>query len=331
MCISPLVSVITPTYNHGRYLGRSIESLLAQTYANWEMVIVVDGSTDNTLEVIQSFQDTRISHIYQQNRGVRQLAATINSGLRRTKGELVTMLPSDDTWPDYRLEKQVPLFDDPNVVLCFGRQSIIDENDRLLGENTPPPELARIRNRPPGSALQEMFLSNFIPQPTVLIRRAALEKIGGYLQPPGLLAEDYPTHMALALQGEFRYLDLPLANYRMHQDQMTRNHYLEMVESDVPYVLEFFRSLDPEMQKRTGWCEADLASALSDRLHNTYFEVGRRELLAAEWNDARRHFLAALRRGTPQTKLKAFLGLSYGVLHKDLESTARLLGRTPLR
>jgi len=328
---NPLVSVIIPTYNHGRYLGRAIQSLLGQSYANWELVIVVDGSTDNTLEVIRSFEDARITHIYQQNRGVRQLAATINAGLGRTRGELVTMLPSDDTWPGYRLEKQVPVFADPNVALCFGRQYIIDENDRILGENKAPPDLDRIENRPIGSALHEMFVANFIAQPTVLIRRAALDKIGGYLQPPGLLAEDYPTHMALALVGEFRYLDLVLGNYRMHEAQMTRNHYLEMVRTDMPYVLEFFRGLDPETQKRTGWGEADLARALSARLYNTYFEVGRRGLLAAEWTDARRHFVTALRHGNPKTKLKAFVGLSCSVLRMDLEKAARLAGRTPLR
>ncbi|HLA81679.1 MAG TPA: glycosyltransferase, partial [Thermoleophilia bacterium] len=226
---NPLVSVVTPVYNHGRYIGQSIQSLLAQTYTNWEMVVVDDGSTDNTAEVVQSFSDPRITYMYQENRGVRELAGTINTGLRKTSGELVTMLPSDDTWPNCRLEKQVPVFRDSSVVLCFGRQSLIDENNNIVGEVRPPADLSKVENRPVGSALHEMFLSNFIPQPTVLIRRAALDQIGGYLQPPGLLAEDYPTQMALALLGEFRYLDLPLANYRMHEAQMTRQHYLEMV------------------------------------------------------------------------------------------------------
>ena len=83
---NPLVSVITPAYNHGRYIGQSIQSLLAQTYSNWELVVVDDGSTDNTAEVVQSFGDPRITYLYQENRGVGELAGTINTGLRKTGG-----------------------------------------------------------------------------------------------------------------------------------------------------------------------------------------------------------------------------------------------------
>jgi len=327
----PLVSVITPAYNHGRYISRSIDSLIAQTYANWELVIIDDGSTDNTPDVVKSYNDSRITYTRQDNRGVRQLAGTINSGLRRTKGELVTMLPSDDTWPPYRLEKQVAVFRDTNVVLCFGRQFLIDENDKVTGEARAPVDLTAVENQPVGSVLREMFIGNFIPQPTVLIRRLALDRIGGYLQPPGLLAEDYPTHMALALVGEFRYLDLPLANYRIHGSQMTRSHYLEMVQTDVSYVMEFFRNLDPQMQKRAGWKETGLLKMLAQRLDNAYFQVGRRSLLASDWKDARRHFLHALRRGDFKVKAKAFLGFLCSHLHLDLERVARFSGRGSLR
>lgn len=328
---NPLISIITPAFNHGRYIGRCIESLLRQTYPKWEMVIVDDGSTDHTAEVVASYKDPRITYLYQKNRGVKELAGTINTGLAKTKGEFVTMFGSDDTWPSYRLEKQIPIFDEPDVVLCFGLGQLIDENDQVLGGVNPPPDLSSVQNRPVGSILHKMFLSNFIFQPSVLLRRAALEKIGGYLQPAGLLAEDYPTHMALALEGEFRYLDLNLANYRMHPGQMTRNHYQGMVETDIPYVLEFFRHLTPEMQKRTGWTESGLSRELSRRLHNSYFEVGRRDLLAGNWIKARRHFINALGRGNLTTKAKAFLGISCSLLHTDMEGVIRLSGRTPLR
>lgn len=328
---APLVSVITPTYNHARYIGRAIKSLLAQTYSKWEMVIVDDGSTDNTVNVVKQYNDPRIAYYYQDNLGVRQLATTINSGLQKTKGELVTMFASDDTWPPYRLEKQVAVFTDPRVVLCFGRGCLIDENDRILGEANTLTHLENVINRPLGSALHEMFVSNFILQYTVLLRRSALDKIGGYLQPKGLLAEDYPTHMALALVGEFRYLDIILGSYRMHQSQMTRNHYLKMVETDIPYVMEFFRSLNPEMQQRTGWTEAKLAKDLSRRLNSSYFEVGRRDLLAGNWMEARRHMVTAVLRGDVKTKLKGLVGLGCCLLHRDMERIARISGRVPLR
>ena len=329
--VRPLVSVITPTYNHARFLGRCLESLLAQTYAHWDLVIVDDGSTDETGEVVRAYPDPRIRYVRQEHRGVRALATTINSGLARTTGELVTMLASDDTWPPHRLERQIQVFRDPNVVLCFGRGLLIDEQDHVLGEVRPPAEMDRVSNRPPGTVLHEMFLSNFIPQYTVLLRRSALERIGGYLQPEGLLGEDYPTHMALALIGEFCYLDIPLGNYRMHAAQMTRNHYLEMSLTDITYVLRFFRRLDGEMQARSGWTEETLSAELAKRITNSYCEVGRRALLARDWSHARRHFVAALQGAPPRTKAKALLGLGCSLLHTDMERVARWAGHTPLR
>jgi len=327
----PLVSIIMPAYNHARFMRRCMDSLLAQTYPNWELAVVDDGSTDNTAEIVKSYRDPRIQYVYQENRGVKFLAATINVGLKETRGELVTMFPSDDMWPPHRLEVQVPIFRDPAVVLCFGRQLLIDENDNVIGETPPPADLTRVVNRPVGSVLHDLLVSNFIPEPTVLIRRKPLEKIGGYLQPPGLLAEDYPTQLALALEGEFRYLDIPLAHYRLHQTQMTRIHSSKMVETDVAFAMEFFRALDPEIQQRSGWTEASLARALLDRLRAGHFGVGRRALLAAEWKNARRHFLSALRASNPKTKAKALLGILCSFLHRDMENIATLFGRAALR
>lgn len=326
----PLVSVVTPAYNHGRYIGRCIESLLAQTYANWELMVVDDGSTDNTAEVVLSYKDPRISYMHQDNKGVGALAETINSGVRRSKGKLVTMLGSDDMWPPYRLEKQVPVFRDAGVVLCFGRGVIIDEEDRVIGQIRPPRKLTACQNRPVGAVLRWLVVQNQIPQYTVLISRAALDRIGGYLQPPGLLAEDYPTHMALAMVGEFRYLDLALGYYRMHPSQMTRTHHLEMVKTDLAYALEFFRSLDTQTQKLTGWTEARLAKRLSNELNDAYFYVGRRDLAAGNRSGARSHLATALFRGTPKTKAKAVVGLLCAVTGLDMERVARWVRRPAL-
>jgi hypothetical protein len=186
-------------------------------------------------------------------------------------------------------------------------------------------------NRPVGSILATLLLGNWLPQYTVLILRSALEGIGGYLQPGGLLAEDYPTHLTLALKGEFRYLDLPLGFYRMHPHQQTRLHKLEMARRDVAWIIEFFRSLDPATQSLTGLTEERLAAALSARLHNAYFEEGRRMLLQGNRLGARKQFFTALRLGRPLTKAKAIAGLLCGLLGTDVEGLARLVGRPRFR
>lgn len=326
----PVVSVVTPTYNHGRFIGRCIESLLAQTYSKWQQVIVDDGSTDDTADIVRSYRDPRIRYMYQQNRGVRELAATMNAGLGETTGSLVTMLASDDTWPSYRLERQVPLFDDPAAVLCFGRGLIIDEDDNVLGEIRGPKRPSELTNRPVGSALRRLLLANGIFQPSELLRRTALDKIGGYRQPPGVLAEDYPTHLALASVGEFRYLDMILGNYRLHRSQMTQTNGVEMLETDMRFVLQFFATLDPETQQQTGWTSTTLAHARMQQVCEGHFHLGRRALLAADFEGARTHFVRSIRRGAPKTKIKALCGLVFSLAQRDLEPVMRLTGRSAL-
>lgn len=327
-----LVSVITPVYNHGSFVGRSIESLISQSYSNWELVVVDDGSTDNSAEVVQSYKDPRIKYIHQENQGVKKLAHTINRGMSFTSGELVTMLPSDDTWPSYRLEKQVPVFEDPSVVLCYGYQNIINEHDEQTGKYRLVLEDNVMRNSPLGTIYRQMLVKNFIFQPTVLIRRSALDKIGGYLQPEGLFAEDFPTQLALAQVGEFRYLDIPLANYRMHSNQMTRTHYGDMIETDARFILEYFMSLDPLFKNRSGWTDASLKKALQKNLHNNYFSVGRRLLVNQDWSAARRYFAQAIFGGSLKTKIRATVGLGCSLLRRDMEKLSRWGGASaPLK
>ena len=180
-----------------------------------------------------------------------------------------------------------------------------------------------------------MLVSNFIFQPAVLLRRSALERIGLYIQPEGLLAEDYATNLAMALEGEFRYLDLPLGFYRTHMTQMTNIHILKMARPAFNYVKEFFAGLDPQIQQRTGWTEATLAEVLEQRLNNiydnSYFELGRRKLLLRDWNGARQQFGDGLRRANAKNKAKACLGLACSLLHVNLERVLRLSGRVALR
>lgn len=323
----PLVSVIIPTYNHAHYVGQAIESLLAQTYENWELAVVDDGSTDDTAEVIATYQDPRITYLPESHRGVGAIAATLNVGLRHTTGALVTMLGSDDLWPAYRIEGQVPFFRDPSVVLCFGRGFLIGESGNDLGEYPLPRFVSEVMNRPVGSILGSLLVSNWLPQYTVLIRRAALERIGGYLQPPDLLAEDYPTHLALALLGEFRYVDLPMGYYRMHPHQQTRIHRFEMARADARMVMDFYRRLTPETQKLTGLTEAGLAREMAKSVSNAYFQQGRRMLLRGDRLGALGQFMIALWRGGPHTKAKALAGMSCAVLGLDLERVGALLGR----
>src|SRR2546425_8629612 len=114
--VAPLVSVITPTFNQARFIADCIGSVKAQTYPNWEMIIIDDGSTDDTAAIVEKHQDSRIHYQRQKHVGILALADTYNRALSNSKGDLVSILEGDDLWTAEKLELLVPKFADPEVV-----------------------------------------------------------------------------------------------------------------------------------------------------------------------------------------------------------------------
>ena len=127
-----LVSIITPSYNTGRYISKTIESVLNQTYENWEMLIVDDGSTDNTDEVVKGYlHDSRIRYLKnEKNSGA---AISRNRALREANGRWIAFLDSDDLWNSEKLEKQVRFMKDHNYHFSYTNYEEIDEEDNTLG------------------------------------------------------------------------------------------------------------------------------------------------------------------------------------------------------
>jgi glycosyltransferase involved in cell wall biosynthesis len=322
-----LVSVIMPLYNHENFVGQTIESLIAQTYIFWELIVIDDGSSDESANIVKSFNDDRIKYHFQENLGVKHLAKTINKGLSFAKGNFVTMLPSDDLWIKDRLELQVDYFSNENVVLVFGKQKLIDEKGRVIGFSRSPNDIKAINSGDNGRMLKEYLSWNFISQPTTLIRTSALRKIGGYRQESYMYAEDYPTQLYLALEGEFRYVNKYLACYRMHSGQMTRNHQMQMIETDIRFLHEFFNALSNKIRKDIGYTNKSFDLMLKKRLANAHFTVGRQELFQGKWSAARKHFYKSLFKGNFDRKLKSIVGIIFSFLKFDLEFLTRFSKR----
>jgi teichuronic acid biosynthesis glycosyltransferase TuaG len=122
-----LVSIITPVYNAGRFVNQTIESVLAQTYEDWEMIIVDDGSKDDSAAIIGEYvkKDRRIQLFSQQNGGS---AAARNNGIRRAKGQYIALLDADDLWEPVFLESQLALMNKYNACLVYGSHKRIDES-----------------------------------------------------------------------------------------------------------------------------------------------------------------------------------------------------------
>lgn len=128
-----LVSIVTPTYNCGKFITETIESVIGQTYKNWEMIIVDDCSKDNTQEIVKKYlkNDKRIKYIkFEKNQGA---AIARNTAIREAKGRYIAFLDSDDLWSKNKLEKQINFMNKNNYDFTYTNYEEIDENSKLLG------------------------------------------------------------------------------------------------------------------------------------------------------------------------------------------------------
>ncbi len=126
-----LVSIITPMYNGKRFIGQTIDSVLSQTYPNWEMIVIDDGSKDGSGMVVNEYilRDSRIQMISQENGGS---ASARNNGIRRARGQYIALLDADDTWNSDFLQKQLKLMHDKNAALVYSSHTRIDENSKEI-------------------------------------------------------------------------------------------------------------------------------------------------------------------------------------------------------
>lgn len=129
-------SIIMPVYNVEKYVARSIQSALAQTYKDFELVLIIDGSKDSSLAICESFNDPRIRIVKQENRG---LAGARNTGIREARGKYIALLDSDDLWHEQKLERHIRhLESNPKIGVSYSGSVFIDDNDELVGVSMRP-------------------------------------------------------------------------------------------------------------------------------------------------------------------------------------------------
>ena len=212
----PLVSIVMVNYNHEEYIGKSIESVLAQTYEKWELIIIDDGSTDESVNIISSYaaKDDRIKFYPQKENS--QICIVTNIGFSYVKGELVARLDSDDIWKPEKLEKQLQyMAENPEGALCFTKLDIINENGVIINDEMP--ELYRAynsrRENRQGWLRQFFFQGNTLIQSTLLMKKEVIDEIGifnlAYMQ-----GHDFDFFVRSALKYDFIFLEEPLTEYR---------------------------------------------------------------------------------------------------------------------
>jgi hypothetical protein len=207
-----LISVVMPAYNAGLYIGRAIESVLHQTYAHLELIVVDDGSTDDTANIVMQYavQDSRIILIAQNN---RKQGAARNKAIQASQGSLIAFLDADDYWMPHKLEAKVQQMATTGADLVFSDAWI----DDLTAQYEQSLQAAQgwLEGVP---AIAQMLTQNRIPILTVLIKRRPLLEAGGFEELPEIQnAEDYQLWLKLLIAGK-RLWGSPekLACYRLH-------------------------------------------------------------------------------------------------------------------
>ncbi len=210
----PCVSVVIPTYNRADLVCEALESVAAQTYKDWEIILVDDGSTDNTREAVAPYLTqlgSRLRYIKQENRG---LAAARNTGIWAARGSYIALLDSDDVWKPEKLATQVPYLEaDASVGLVSSRAEQVDAaNKQVLGLKP---------KDPAGTTLATMIVQGTQPPSSFLIRKTAIESIGGFDPAIKRGIEDVDLCFRLARRWKFVCLEQPLIRYRLHSTNLS--------------------------------------------------------------------------------------------------------------
>ena len=204
--MKPLVSIVTPSFNQGDYIEKTIKSVLEQDYPSIEYLVVDGGSTDNTLDILRKY-DKKIKWLSKKDNGQTD---AINKGIRMTNGEIVAWLNSDDVYLPGAIQKVVNCFHrNPDVKMVYGQSHFIDTTGKIVGQYPTEPFDA-----------ERLVMFNFICQPSTFFKRDACDDVGEL--DPGLhYVMDYDLWIRLARKFQVCYFPEFLSCYRLHETSKT--------------------------------------------------------------------------------------------------------------
>jgi glycosyltransferase involved in cell wall biosynthesis len=209
---SPTISVLMAVYNGERFLAAAIESVLAQSFSDFELVIVDDGSTDSSADILAGYaeRDPRVVLHRQSNQGA---PTALNAGAKLARAPLIARLDADDVALPVRLEVQHRRFcSDAALAMVGGQVIVVDEHDRAIAEAAYPLSDAEIR--------REFAKTTPFVHSAVTMRKEIFERAGGY-RPSFDLAEDLDLWLRIAEHGEVANLDSAVVRYRIHENQVS--------------------------------------------------------------------------------------------------------------
>lgn len=256
---APLVSVVIPVYNVEQYIEQALDSVLSQSYSNFEIIVVDDQSPDSSIAIVNDrFNDDRIRIVQQKNRG---LAGARNTGVRYANGRYIAFLDSDDFWQPSKLESHILAMEaNPHCGVSFSASLFVDENGQSLGRLQEPRKKSNYQP-------QDIFCRNPIGNGSApVIRKGILEQIGfqtaekndsgvpymQYFDESLRQSEDVDcwTRIAILTATDFQYIDQPLTNYRVNDCGLSAN--VDRQFETWMYLLEKLHGYAPSFAQRYG-------------------------------------------------------------------------------
>jgi len=269
----PRVSVIIPAYNPGSLIVQAIESVLAQTFQDFEIIVVDDSSDDGTAERLREYQD-KVRYVRQDRSGS---AIARNRGILLSRGRYLAFLDADDLWMPNKLEEQLPLIEgSPNCVLVYSDFNKTGDPDDDVRSGLQAREYW-VKD----SEFESLLRQNFIHTSSVLVRKEALAD-AGIFDPKFKNAQDWDLWVRLAETGNFGFVDQILTHYRVHRNQSvaTLSYARNMIYSDHVLLARWSK-------------DADALRLIRLKTGQDYYKLGRREWRCGNFRHARHAFWQA--------------------------------------
>lgn len=299
MTKNPLVSIIIVTYNYEKYIRYAIESAMMQNYPNSEIIVVDDGSTDNTEGVISSYLD-KITYIKKENGGV---ASARNVGVKASKGKYISFLDADDLWIHDKIQLQVNYMEhNKHIMVCSGDTASFNEKE--VFQKSMKKDLKVYE----GKIFDKLLIQNFVINITTMIRKEVLEEVGLYDEELKI-AEDYNLYLRIAMKNHsFGFIDKVLAKRRCHETNITskvdRNYKYNLLN------LKKIALIDPSIMNTYHWKKAII------ELH---FKYGLAYFFLKDFQSAKKELVHAIKMPSPKIKAMALLFLCYFPFHTKLK------------
>lgn len=238
---TPLVTVVIPTYNRMPLILEAIDSVIAQTYTNWELFVVDDGSTDDTVAAVQALNDPRIHILDQPHTGLPGVSR--NKGAQKGTGEWICFLDSDDIWLPEKLECQLKVLQETGFECCYTNFELMNENGKIIA-----PKAGAFKPYS-GNIVKELLATETtITIVSVMLSRKLFDIAGGFSEIPSLIQSDYEFELRVACNAEIVGLPDVLLKVREHAARTTNTIAAADLHTSAALAYEMFITGGPEKE-----------------------------------------------------------------------------------